>query len=184
MTGGSHGAFTIYDHAYPCKVPDSSTPARAAGVNLESRIRSNGDETGAFIAPQGTVVIEKTGLPDQVRFSGAELNGTDRTLFTHNHPGNGSFSRQDIVAAILSDLEELRAVGPTIRHMLRAPSGWPTAAALDAAIARATPVATRRVAQMLASGALNGPFLQPELTHQLWVAVAKDLRLDYIRERS
>lgn len=184
MSSGLNGAFTIYDPGYPCSIPDVSTPALAAAVGLENHIRADSLETGAFIAASGAVVISKTGLPDRVRFFGSDLVGTDGTLFTHNHPADSSFSRPDIVAAILSDLQELRAVGPTLRHRLLAPQGWPRVAALDAAIAQCVPGAQQRVARMVAAGDVAARFQQQEVVHQLWSMVAKKLGMDYQREKS
>src|SRR5437762_8523944 len=60
MSGTSQGTYTIYDHAYPSKVPDTSTPARQAAVKLESVIRHHSLETGAFIATGGNVISTKT----------------------------------------------------------------------------------------------------------------------------
>jgi hypothetical protein len=184
MAGTLQGIPSIYDPACPRQTPDVSTRARAAAVKLEDSIRSNSRETGAFIAANGSVVIQKTGSPNQVQFSGSELNGTARTLFTHNHPGDGTFSYPDLLCAIESDLEELRAVGPYLRHMMIAPSGWPTDIILSSALLNAIPVAIKKVAYMVASGSLEQRYAQSEVEHQLWVEVGRVLNLEYKRERS
>lgn len=178
------GTFTIYDPAYPSKPADTTTLARATAVALEDTIRRDGLETGAFIAADGRVVIQKTGRPNQVTFGAHELLGTDRTLFTHNHPDGDTFSREDIVAAIQSDLIEVRAVGPTLRHFMWAPGGWPPEVALDRAIAKAIAVAQAHTGRMINTGQLDQRHAPREVTHQLWREVARMLSLRYEREKS
>jgi hypothetical protein len=141
-------------------------------------------ETGAYIAANGSVVIEKTGLPNRVSFVGYELDGTDRTLFTHNHPDDGTFSHEDVHAAIESDLIELRAVGPTLRHIMSAPHGWPSTVALDKAIAKSVAVAQSRTTVLINTGQVDRQNVQREVTHQLWREVARLLNLHYEREKS
>jgi hypothetical protein len=180
----SQGTFTIYDIGYATTTPDTSTSARAAAVTLENAIRGNALETGAFLASSGSVIVQKTGAPDNVKFVGAELNGTRGTLFTHNHPDDSSFSLPDVISAIRSDLEELRAVGPTIRHFMQPAGPWPTEAALLNALPSAAVMARRKVAHAVGSGALNSRHAQAEITHQLWVELAALLGFSYWREKS
>lgn len=100
MANGSHGTFTIYDIGYPRGVPDTSTPALMAAVTLEARIRNDGVETGAFIAADGSIIVQRTGAPDRVRFTVAELAGTDRTVFSRDQPSalglGGEVTRPDL----------------------------------------------------------------------------------------
>lgn len=176
---------TIYDQAYPSSAADVSTPARAAAVKEEDAIRNDRLETGIFIARDGREVIRKTGAPNQVRFMGTDLFGTQGALFTHNHPGNGTFSLQDVMAAIDSNACELRAVGPTLRYVMRpCESGWPTEQMLIAAVASAAPIAQNRVSWMIARRQVELQFAQAETEHQLWVEVAGALGLEYTREKS
>jgi hypothetical protein len=184
MPGASQGVFTIYDRAYPTRAPDVSTPALLVAVRLENQIRNDSRETGAFIAADGSIVIQKTGTPDRVMFHGTELAGTRGTLFTHNHPLDRTFSQQDVDAAIRSSLAELRAVGPTVRHRMRAPNGWPTGVDLVNALATAAQTAQKRTAHAIASGALHAQYAQPEVEHQCWVQVSSALGLVYMREKS
>lgn len=178
------GLFTIYDAAYPKVKPDISTPARVAAVKLEEAIRSNGLETGAFIASDGRVLVQKTGKPDRLSFTGSELSGTDGSLFTHNHPGNGTFSRADVIAAVDSGLTELRAIGPTMRHILQPGSGWPSLEVLEAEILRQSQKSLDVTREMVNRGELELKFASAEANHQLWALVAKALGLRYTRERS
>lgn len=178
------GDFGIYDAAYPMRAADVSTPARAAAVKLENQIRRDSRETGAFIAADGTVVVQKTGLPDRVSFTAKELAGTQGTLFTHNHPGNGSFSRVDVMSALASELAELRVAGPSLRYSLQPGDSWPSRIELDSAIREAQGYAQRAVSRMIAAGDLDPRYAQAEAEHQVWVAVARKLGLKYVREKS
>jgi hypothetical protein len=184
MSGNPHGTFTIYDQAYPLSVPNTSTPARAAAVTFENAVRVDSSENGAFFASDGSEVVRKTGVPDRVRFIGQELNGTYGTLFTHNHPNNNTFSAFDVLAAIKSNVVELRAVGPTIRYRMWAPSGWPTQSELHHALTTEVARANQRTAMMVAAGSVHRRFAQMEAEHQCWVLVAGALGLQYRREKS
>lgn len=178
------GSFSIYDNAYPTSSPDTSTLARACAVAIENQIRIDINETGAFVARDGSVVIKKTGAPSNVAFSSSELFGTQGTLFTHNHPDDRTFSREDVVAAVKSQLAELRAVGPTLRYSMSARGNWPPIAALRRAIASAVPIAIQETSQLVKLGQLHPQWIDHEVDHQLWCAVSRTLSLQYVREKS
>ena len=178
------GTFTIYDSAFPSKQADVSTPARRAAVHLENSIRNDALETGAFIARDGSVVVQKTGAPNHVRFNRHELSGTNGTLFTHNHPKDETFSREDIIAAIESQLVELRAVGPMLRHIMQAPGGWPSLTAFDRAIKGAVTIAQQRTTAQINAGNLDARDAHREVCHQMWREVSNSLSLRYEREKS
>jgi hypothetical protein len=185
------GEFTVYDGAYPKVKPDVSTPARAAAVALEDRIRLDEAETGAFIDFDGRIIVQKTGPkpakgePKKVTFTERELRGTYGSVFTHNHPGNRPFSPEDVEAAIAQGLTELRAAGPTLRYqMQRKGPTWPTIDELHEAFAATVEIAGRRVARMIAQGELEPQFAQAESEHQHWRLVAQKLGLKYNREKS
>lgn len=175
---------TIYDVGFPCKLPDASRPDLATAVALEDRIRLDSDETGAFVAADGSIVVSKTGTPNHVRFVGTELAGTDGTLFTHNHPSGLPFSIQDVEAAADSDLKEVRVVGGTIRYRMWPRGGWPTVPAIYAAVRLAHVGVAGTVRHLLATGAIHPRFKQMEAEHQLWLRVALKLNLAYVRERA
>ena len=178
------GSFSIYDNAYPTATPDTSTLARASAVALENQVRTDASETGAFIARDGSIVIKKTGTPSNVSFSSAELFGTQGTLFTHNHPDDGTFSREDVVAAIKSQLTELRVVGPKLRYSMSARGNWPPIAALRRAIVKAIPIAIQETSQLVKLGQLHPQHIDHEVDHQLWCLVSRTLSLQYVREKS
>ena len=176
--------FSIYDIGHPRGRPDRSTPARDAAVSLEDQIRTDSLETGAFFARDGQLVVRKTGAPDRVTFTASELVGTDGTLFTHNHPDDDTFSQQDVVSAIESQLLELRAVGPTLRHTMSAPGGWPSKTAFSRAFHNSVNPANIVTAQMISSGQLDRQYAKREACHQFWCEVARRLSLRYSREKS
>lgn len=176
--------FSIYDIGHPKGTPDRSSPSRDAAVSLEDQIRTDSLETGAFFARDGQLVVRKTGAPHRVTFTVSELIGTDGTLFTHNHPDDDTFSQQDIVSAIESQLLELRAVGPTLRHMMSAPGGWPSKMAFSRAFRNSINHANIVTAQMISSGQLDRRYAKREVCHQFWCEVARRLSLRYSREKS
>ena len=53
--------------------PDVRTASRRTAVGIENTIRQDVLETGALIAPNGSILARLQGLPDQVGFTGAEL---------------------------------------------------------------------------------------------------------------
>lgn len=178
------GEFTVYDRGYPTAKPDVSTPARKTAVGLENTIRADDHETGAFIDAEGKILVRKSGQPNQVSFSGADLDGTDGSTFTHNHPANGSFSAQDVGSAIASGLKELRAVGPTLRYTMAPAAGWPSEAELSGFLMSERSGALRAVQDMINRGELEPPNAQAEAEHQLWLAASERFKLGYKREKS
>lgn len=178
------GNFTVYDPGYPRMAPDTSTPARAAAVQLEDRIRRDEIETGAAFAADGRLVVMKKGAADQVEFTVAEQRGMRGTTFTHNHPLDGTFSLADMAMAHQIRLAELRAVGPNLRHSMVATAGWPSRQALLAEIADLDQAAQRAVDAMIDAGELTTPYAQAEKEHQLWKAIAAKYKLIYTRDAS
>lgn len=161
-------------------------PHRYSRQRSPSKMRSTGTQArqARLFASTGAIVSRSTGTPNQVRFAGAALVGTRGTVFTHNHPGNGTFSLPDVEAAIDSDLVELRAVGPTLRHRLWPERFWPTKQALRQEIGRIAPAAGSRAARAVANGAIDQTRIVEETEHQIWVLVSKSLGLHYKRERA
>jgi len=178
------GEFTIYDPGYKRVAPDTSTPARAAAVKLEDRIRRDSQETGAVFAPDGRMLVSRQGVADSVAFTRADFNQMAGNLFTHNHPGNGTLSLADVRQAARYDIGELRAVGPTMRYIMTAPEGWPTRAQLDEAKAQFGPAIQNKIDVMIEAGELTAQYAQAEIDHQFWVMVAKAFKLKYTREAS
>lgn len=178
------GEFTVYDRGYPVSKPDISTPARAKAVEIESGIRTNKLETGAFIDRNGNVLLQRSGEADRVTFSGSEMNLMKGSTFTHNHPGNSTFSGQDVALASEIGLAELRAVGPTLRYTMSADKGWPSSDMLDKLTIDLQQTAADRVTSMINRGEIEREFAQAESEHQFWTILSAQTGLKYTRERS
>lgn len=176
--------FTVYDPGHPRVEPDVSTPARKAAVALEEKIRRNDMETGIAIDADGSVLLSRKGRADQVGFTESEFRVMRGTLFTHNHPGNGTFSIEDGARAHEANFVELRAVGPNLRYIMQAPNGWPTEAQLNQSKKSLTPLLQKKVDAMINVGELEKKFAQQEMEHQFWVEVAKKYGMLYTREAS
>ena len=178
------GEFTVFDAGHPVSTPDVSTPARRAAVEIEKRIRGDSLETGAFIDKSGAVILQRQGEPDHVGFYPAELEQMKGATFTHNHPGNSTFSAEDVSLAAATGLHELRAVGPTLRYTMVAENGWPDHATMKAAMKESMAIAQKRVDSMTGRGELENEHRQSEAEHQVWVAFSAVLKLVYGREKS
>jgi hypothetical protein len=176
--------FSVYDLGFPRQAPDTSTAARKAAVAFENSVRNDVVENGAFFKWDGTVILQKVGLPDRIPFSPAELARGMNSLFTHNHPGGLSFSPLDIQIAILYRLTEIRAVSPGWRHIMRPTASWPSRSAIVAAIGAVAQRAHANIHAMQNSGQLSNRFANLELQHQIWLLVSRSLKLDYSREAS
>lgn len=179
-------SFTIYDFGFPRTTADTSTPARVMAVLLEDLTRHDSNETGAFFSADGSMIIKKTGQPDRVQFSAAELAGTDGTLFTHNHPDNSPPSGPDIQNAVDQRLVELRAVGPSIRYIMRPLplSAWPSYLSICTAARHESRHAYLDVQGQVSGGQLSSRFMGLEFHHLVWMRVAQRLGFTYIREAS
>lgn len=178
------GEFTVYDRGYPVSTPDTSTAARAKAVEIETAIRNDKLETGAFIDRNGRVLLQRQGEADNVGFPVDEFPRLKGTTFTHNHPGNSTFSAQDVQLASQIGLAELRAVGPTLRYSMIADQGWPGSDILDGAMIQSKNDAIKRVSGMVNRGDIEREFAQPESEHQFWTILSDKLGLKYTRERS
>jgi len=169
-----------------------TTPAKAAAVMFENRIRASANESGAFFDKHGVLVLERTGDPGKVGFTTRELWGMFEKTFTHNHPAGYTFTYDrlvngdsDIHMAAVWGLAEIRVVTRDLRFML-APgtAGWPSPPLLDAAIVEARNTADRVVADLVKTDKLNVRFAEFEYEHQVVVQIANEFGLLYRREKS
>jgi hypothetical protein len=76
------GELTIYDPGFARVAAGVSTPARAAAVEIEDAIRNEKNEFGAFLVPDGRVLLRRAGEPDRVSSTEDELRGMKGALFT------------------------------------------------------------------------------------------------------
>lgn len=178
------GEFTIYDPGFARVAPDVSTPARAAAVKIEDKIRDQKNEFGAFIAPDGKVMLQRSGLPDKVPIFADELATMKGALFTHNHPGGLSFSPADVRNAAFADLAEVRVVTAQQRHMMSAKGKWPAEANIDRAFNAELTKAQADVDTMVKTNQLNVKYATAEIHHLAWTRAAAKLGLNYTREAS
>jgi SPP1 gp7 family putative phage head morphogenesis protein len=177
------GLFGPYDVTSPRGSPDVSTPARAAMVSFEDRVRLLDRENGAAFDADGAVLLELFGTADALPTTDAAMQAARGGSWTHNHPNGATFSLRDVETAGALQFVELRAVGPQFRHiLLPGRAGWPDDVALAGQFVAAQPRARAIVDRMVREDGLNPQNATAELLHQIWVAVARYFGLTYIRE--
>jgi hypothetical protein len=178
--------FNLYDPGFARHAPDTSTAARSSAVAFEVRVRRELIEHGAFFRSDGSLIFEKIGLKKSIPLSPLDLVGTEKSLFTHNHPDGSSFSIRDVETAIQQELCELRVVAPDWRHIMRPYRNqhWPSRPAIISAVRNETYKACTEVHGMMNSGQLSYQHKDVELQHQIWHRVAHQLKFEYIREAS
>jgi hypothetical protein len=89
----------------------SSSLPRVEKINLiESRIASSAYEHGAILAPDGSLIAFRVGTPNSIDFSDLFGNVPSGYFFTHNHPGSGTFSDNDILTASGFQFSDFSAV--------------------------------------------------------------------------
>ena len=178
------GAVDPYDPQAPRVKPDTGTPARKAAVALEDAIRHDAVETGVFIAADGSELLRRTGEPDRVVFTALDLSTKAGTTFTHNHPGDRSFSLDDYEHAHVAGLAELRAVTPRFRHILVMGAAMPAPATVERLRDRMESRLSRLVDDMIKHDELHPAARGVELDHQFWRALARRYGFAYNREPS
>lgn len=178
------GTFTIYDPGFPRTFPDTSTPVRSAMVIFEENIRRDAVETGAFFAVDGRLLLQHIGDAHQVGFTQQEMLQMRHAYFTHNHPGDLTFSVEDIILASEINLVEVRAVTPLCRHIMEPVGVWPAPDVVNAAFNAELAQAKKLIDTELISGLLAVRHAFHELHHRAWVRVAANLHLKYVREAS
>ena len=178
------GAYSPYDPQAPRVKPSTSTAARKAAVAVENAIRHDEVETGVFIGADGIERLRRSGAPDRVPFTNLELSTKAGTTFTHNHPGNSSFTLDDYDNALFAGVAELRAVTPQFRHILVMGPKMPDVAQLQGLEDELMPRLANLVQDMIKQGQLGPPAKGVELKHQFWREAARRHGFFYTRERS
>ena len=118
------------------KIQTEQRPEYKKIVEAEDKIRMNRSfETAVVFDESGNEVYRKKGAKSSVSFYDNEIQLFKNKIFTHNHPGGwkfddnsikragSSFSSNDVVTAIRSDMKEIRAVTPHYTFALKRPSG-------------------------------------------------------------
>ena len=153
-------------------------------MQIEDEIRRDSTETGVFISTDGSVLLRRQGEADRVAYQEVELLRMRGATFTHNHPGDASFSMADYDAAVFGGIRELRAVSPSFRHILLLNHAMPTAQDLQRlAVSRAAAI-SEKVRVLVNSDAVRAPFTGVELQHQFWVEASQVFGFSYTRDRS
>ncbi|MEW6705010.1 MAG: hypothetical protein AB1430_09185 [Pseudomonadota bacterium] len=163
--------------------PDTSTPARATAVLIENTIRRDQRETGVLIAPDGTELVRKTGRPDRVGFTGAELSRVAQITLTHNHPRGSGPSVPDMLLAVQYAIHELRVVTNDYRYIVNCLNGIQVAALLAEYDAQVKKV-QQAVRALVMQGGLRRIHFHSETVNMAWERTANVLGFDYRRERS
>lgn len=107
-------------------------------IKVEDNIRLNANfETAVAFNKDGKIVLDKRGQATSVSFTNEESKLVKDCVFTHNHPRGwaaeentlgrigSSFSKEDVMFAVNSDMAEVRAVTPVYTFSMKRPSkGW------------------------------------------------------------
>lgn len=110
----------------------------AAIAEKENNIRMNkGFETSVVYNRNGEALLDKKGQSRSVSFTAEECRKMKNAIVTHNHPSGwqypkksimrigNSFSKQDLMLAVGTDMAETRAVTPNFTFVMKRPEkGW------------------------------------------------------------
>jgi len=102
------------------------TYALKDAVRNKESVIANLDHEKCFVFDKaGKVVFEKTGKENRIEFSNEEMDKLQGTeIFTHNHPGGGSFSPEDIQFTWLRQIKEIRAVCTDYEYSAKITKEW------------------------------------------------------------
>lgn len=93
--------------------------------SVERQITRARVEVGFVFSVSGQLLVQRVGSAALIRFTSAELLRMPDGVLTHNHPGRGPLSREDVEFAHDHDLREIRAVaGRRVFRLLRPVAGW------------------------------------------------------------
>ena len=178
--------FSIYDVGVLPVKPDTSTPLKKAVIEYEDSIRNQPIEHGAFFDSTGLLITSTLGDDSSLSFSNDDLLKSLGSYFTHNHPQGGTFSKRDIETAISMNLREIRAVTRNFRYSMQFNEVIIDNKKLQKAIDDSVLKANDIVSDMIKTDKLNPVYANDELNHQIWVLVARELKLKlkYTREKS
>lgn len=144
-------------------------------LSEESKIAGNTDfETALAFDRNGNIIFRKNGVKDQVEFTKAEVEKMRNSpLFTHNHPGGGSLSPQDVHFATGVNINEMRAVGQDYAYSI-AHTGqrWPEWEKLNREIQHWNQVVRTEFTKAVNAGTMhpkNAEFLH---WHEVWTRLS------------
>lgn len=163
--------------------PDVSTLARLAAVHFEDGIRQGSVEVGALIAPDGRIVVRRTGQRTHVSFTVGELCLIAGLTLTHNHPGGSGPSLDDVVLCAQFCLKEVRVVTAKHRYgvgMLRPAQVAPLSASFAAEHAKAVRSCNDDVIRNL----LNARDFHRAVIDRTWRRLSSAIGFEYWEEES
>ena len=150
----------------------------------EAAIKDNSSETAMVFDVSGNLITSSKGNSHQVSVG----NVPEGSILTHNHPGGGTLSKQDILSGTSMNLSEIRAVtSKRVYSMKRPAGGWGDRAKWIPAISRAE----TRVREKLQSFVRRGQRIsyfearKRQITaneirqHLVWKAVSKEFGWTY-----
>ncbi len=153
----------------------------------EDVIRHNPLESAYAFDRQGILVLSKRGAKSEIGFTAAELLLLKDMVLTHNHPADVSLSPSDVELATAADIAEIRVVTPQWRHSLRRPPrGWDTVyfeSVLKPAYDRHADAVRVSFVRAIRSYSMTRAAAEAEFHHTVWMQVARELGLQYTRER-
>ena len=165
-------------------VPD--TPLGKSLAKTEAEIRPLRYERALVFNQDGTIFFERNGTSSQVIFSGQEFETFTGKVFTHNHPGNTSFSEPDVHRAAEYGLSEMRAVSTEYTHSIKPPeSGWRKDMWYDEIYPeyrKAFSEVRKENDKLVTEGVISQTEAGLRRNHEIWKRVAAKTGLIYSRE--
>lgn len=147
----------------------------------ESIHREDGVESALVVAPDGKVLLRRTGDRHSVGFSKNELAKMSGAVLTHNHPGEKSFSLDDVLLASHAGLSEIRASTTTSLFSMRpGMAGWPDGAALSRWYGGADIEVYYTIKPRVDAGQLDRSRAERDHQHVVWSTLAKE-HPEYLR---
>jgi hypothetical protein len=123
-------------------------------------------------------------LPNEVRFSQAQLESLQGAILTHNHPGGRSLSRPDVLLARRWNLDEIRAVTATQRYAVKPPlAGWSLKDDFEAVLDQERVLLNTLMDREIERGALTGWMAERTFHQRLWERIASRGLLRYTAEK-
>ena len=186
-TGGGSATATVEPPAGGGASPLTPLSARAQqniGA-VETAIRGQDFETGACVTKDGQPILRKDGGKNSVEFTDAEVASLRGGVFTHNHPGGGSFSLDDVAFAGRAGLSEIRAVGPGgQRYRIQSERGetWPGLARVASAVGSADRSVRADWTPRIKDGSLSVAEANRNHWHEVWSRAAPGAGLVYVKE--
>lgn len=160
----------------------------AALQRKESQIANNPRESAAVYGPDGELLFETQGDRSSVQFTPEQVAKMKGATLTHNHPGNSSFSAEDVALAVRTEMAEMRAVSADWAHSVKPPKGgwsaeWGRKTGLIRSIRRHNGKVRQEFTRRINEGALEVEEAEADHWHEVWKRVAKDTGMRYERKR-